>query len=68
MQENMELQVVFAFRYFMKILNSIGPNIDPWGTPLVIDFQFEKEIFTTTLWVQPVNQFPTCHTDHLYRL
>jgi len=49
----------------MKVLNSVGPNIDHWETPFVAGCQFEKELFTTTLWVQPVCQFPT---DHLSRL
>lgn len=42
----------------MKVLNSVGPNIDPWGTLLVTGCQSEKELFTTTLWVQPVSQIP----------
>jgi len=52
----------------MNILNSVGPNIDPWGTLLVTDCQLEKELFPTIFWVQPVNQFPTHRTDHLSRL
>ena len=51
----------------MKILNSVGPNIDLWGTEYVTGCQFEKELFTTTLWVRSVSQFPTHHTDHLSR-
>jgi len=39
----------------MKIFSSIGPNIVPWGTPLVTGCRFEKELFTTTLLVQPVS-------------
>lgn len=37
-------------------------------TQLVTGCQFEKELFTTVLWVQPVSQVPTHHTDHLSRL
>lgn len=38
------------------------------GTPVQWGCQFEKELFTSTLWVQPVWQFPTCHTDHFLDL
>jgi len=57
-----------SFRSFMKILNSVVSNINPWGTSLVTGCQFEEELFTTTLWVHPFSQLPTHHTDHLSRL
>lgn len=42
----------------------LGPTQIPGG-PTSFRFQFEKELFTTTLWVQPVSQIPTHHTDHM---
>jgi len=40
-----------------KILHSTGPNIDPWGIPLVTDLHLGIEPLTTTCWTQPSNQF-----------
>jgi len=59
--------LILSSRSLKKILNSTGPNTNPWGTPLVTDCQFEKELFTTTLWVKSVSQFPTHRIDHLSR-
>ena len=28
----------------MKVLNSTGPNTNPWGTPLVTDFHLDIEL------------------------
>jgi len=35
----------------MKILNSSGPIMDPWGKPLVTDLHLDIEPFTATLWM-----------------
>lgn len=51
----------------MKIVNRVGPSMDPWQTPLVAGFQLEKELFTTTLGAA-LSQFPTHYTDHLSKL
>lgn len=37
------------------------------GNQLVAGCQFEKDLFTTILWVQPGRQIPTHCTDHLSR-
>ena len=33
-----------------KIVNSNGPNIDPWGTPFTMCIQSDASSPTTTLW------------------
>lgn len=34
---------------FTKMLNSIGPSVDPWGTPLVTGFQVDFMLVSTML-------------------
>lgn len=41
---------ILLYRSLTKLLNSIGPNINPWRIPSVTGCQFEKGIFTTSLW------------------
>lgn len=41
----------------MKTWHSLGPNTNPWGTPLVAGCQLEKEPFTP-LWGLPVVSSP----------
>lgn len=52
----------------MKTLNTVGPNINPWRSPLVTGRHLEQERFATTLWMQLVSQFPAHRTNHLPRL
>ena len=35
-------------RSFMKILNSIGPKMDPCGTPEIIDLRMPTKLLTLT--------------------
>ena len=42
---------------FIYIKNSIGPNTDPYGTPLKTDFQFEISLSTITLCLLCVSHF-----------
>lgn len=39
----------------MKILNTISPSTDPWGTSLVTGFHLNIDPFTPSLWIQPSN-------------
>lgn len=32
---------IWSSRSFTETLNSVGPNMNPWGTPLVADWQLE---------------------------
>ena len=48
----------------MKILNSTGPSMDLWGTPLVTSAHLNIEPLTTTFWLQPSNQFLLLQTVH----
>ena len=41
----------------MKILNRIGPLMDPWGTLLLTGVQLDFVPLITTLWAQPFSQF-----------
>lgn len=41
----------------IKILKSIGPSTDPWGTPPIIDLHPDTEPWTTTLCVQSNNSW-----------
>jgi len=53
----------------MKILNSTGPSMDPSGTPPVTNLHLDIKPLTTTLWLQPSNQFlihPTVHPSNPY--
>ena len=55
------VHLVPSSRSLLKLLNSVRPSINPWETP------FEKELFTTTLWVQSVSSSHTGRTtcpDH----
>ena len=45
-------------RSLIKNLNKIGPNTDPWGTPLVTGLQLDSAPLMTTLWALP------CHLYH----
>lgn len=38
----------------VKILNCIGPSIDPWGTPPVTDLQLVFVLLVTSLELQPL--------------
>lgn len=48
------VHLVPSYGSLRKTLNTVGPNSNPFGTPLVTGFLFE-ELFTTTLWVLPVS-------------
>ncbi|RMC07389.1 hypothetical protein DUI87_16854 [Hirundo rustica rustica] len=48
------LDSVVSSRSSIKILNKTRPNPDPWGTPLVTDYQQDVALFTTTLWAQQI--------------
>lgn len=52
----------------MKLLNSPGPNTDPWGTLLITDLHLDIETLTTTLDVaiQPIPHDLTVHLSNLY--
>lgn len=52
-------------RSLMKILNSVGPNFSPWGTPPLTGCQFEWKLFATTLRALPVSHVPTPQTTYL---
>lgn len=40
----------------VRVISSVGPRIDPLGTPLVTDSQFEKEIFPPPPGCSPSHQ------------
>lgn len=44
-----DLLRVHSFNQLMKMLNDIGPSIDPWGTLLVIGLQMDFALLITTL-------------------
>lgn len=48
----------------MKILNSIDPSMDSWGTPLITDFNLDVEPLTITPWAQPSYWFLIHLTVH----
>ena len=39
---------------FIKMLNKIGPSIEPWGTPLRVSDQLLRVPFNLTCCVRPV--------------
>jgi len=41
----------------IKMLKSIGPKTDPWGTLLVTGLHLDREPLITTLCLRPFNQF-----------
>ncbi|KAM9656072.1 uncharacterized protein ACIBXB_008597 [Morphnus guianensis] len=43
----------------IKTLNRMGPNTEPWGTPLVTCHQLDLTPFAATLWACPSSQFFT---------
>ena len=48
----------------MKTLNSSGPNMDAWGTPVIIDLHPDIEPLTTACWMWPFRQFHLHLTVH----
>lgn len=53
--------MTLSSRSLMKIF---GPISTPRRVPLMTGGQFEKVLFTITLWVQPVSQIPSHCMDH----
>lgn len=49
-----DLLRVHSFNQLMKMLNDIGPSIDPWGTPPVTDLQLVFVLLVTSLELQPL--------------
>ena len=47
--DSLRLQIRFSGRSLIKIRNSRGPMIDPWGTPDFIGFQEEVTPLIITL-------------------
>lgn len=47
-------ECVLCPRSLMKILRSIGPSIDHWGTSLVICLQLDFMLLMATLWAPPL--------------
>jgi len=47
------------FMPLTKMLNSTGPKMDPWKTPLMTSLHLDIQTLTTTLWLWPYNQFFT---------
>lgn len=43
-----DLLRVHSFNQLMKMLNDIGPSIDPWGTLLVISLQMDFVLLIRT--------------------
>ena len=58
------LIIISSSKSLIYIKNKIGPNIDPCGTPLKTDLQFEASSSTTTLCLLPISHFfyPGNHT------
>lgn len=53
----LRVHLVSLSMQLMKIFNSPGPNMDPWGTPDTTDLCTDVEPLTTILWIQPSSQF-----------
>jgi len=47
-------------------VSSIGPSVEPWGTPLVTCLPLDFVPLFTTLWSQSFSQFSVHLPDHLY--
>ena len=48
----------------MKILKSIGPSTNSWGTPFITDLHPDIKSLNTTLWNQSCSQFSVHWTIH----
>lgn len=56
------IHLITSSRSSLKILNTFGPYIHPWGTPCVTGCQSENKLFLTPLCVQPIKRLP--HPPH----
>ena len=57
-----------TLRPLMKMLNSSGPSIKPWGTLLVTGIQLDLVLWITELWAWQFSHFPVHLTVHLSNL
>lgn len=58
------IHLITSSRSPLKILNTVGPYIHPWGASYVTGCQSENKLFPTPLCVQPIRRFPTHHRAH----